>query len=218
MKCEVFPAESGLAVHASLRCCVFHNLELGLGIFYREHKVQKCFCHPTCFHLLSCVLFSRCWCFVDPNAISNRGLLWDLHSRTFLLRKSSVFLLLCRLAGFFALGFSIEQAPQKFDSICWGGYVLVLLCFVSQQFVRSRVFIRGFSIEVGLRCSGALFFNIWRSSVFKFLVVFGVVFGCLWVWSGRPGPGTVFAVLGDRCLGAQDGHMDFAQTHKNNTA
>ena len=45
------------------------------------------------------------------------------------------------------------------------------------------------------------------------LVAFGVVLDCLWVWSGRPGPGTVFAVFLDCRFGAQNGHMDSAQLH-----
>ena len=93
-----------------------------------------------------------------------------------------------------------------------GGFSL--RCFVFQHLGKTNVFIRGFRFEFGLRYSGGLFFYIWRSSFVSLLVAVGVVLDCLWVWSGRPGPGTVFVVFLDCRLGAQNGHMDSTQLYK----
>ena len=84
--------------------------------------------------------------------------------------------------------------PREISIFIWGPF-LVRWCFVFQHLGKTSVFTRGFPFEFGLRCSGALFFSIWRSSVFDFFGSFDVVLDGLWaprLWSGRSGPGTVF--------------------------
>jgi len=79
----------------------------------------------------------------------------------------------------------------------WGRF-WVLWCFVFQRFAKPIVFIKHVSLKIMLLCSGALFFTTWRIFFFGLLVAFAVALGCLWacwVWAGRPGPGTVFAVF-----------------------
>ena len=72
--------------------------------------------------------------------------------------------------------------------------------------------------SIWLRCSGALFFSIWRPSVFDFFGSFDVVLDGLWaprLWSGRFGPGSVFSNFLGRHFWSQNGHLDATQTHKN---
>ena len=145
--------------------------------------------------------------------IFNRGLLWVAYSAASFLGKYGIFFPMLDPSLFGALFFDIFWASENLTTYFL--HFLVLWCFIFQHLGKTCVFTRGFPFEFGLRCPGALFFSIWRSSFLNLLVAFGVVLGCLWVWSGRPGPGTVWVVFLDRRFAAQNGHMDSAQTHQN---
>ena len=94
----------------------------------------------------------------------------------------------------------------------------MLWCFVFQHLAKPSVFVRVFSFEILLLCSGALFSTIWRFSFFGLLVAFAVALSCLWarrVRSGRLGPRIILIVFWGRPFGARNGHMDSAEMHKN---
>ena len=65
MKSEAFPGESGLAVGASLRCFVFHYLELGWGSFIGKIRLKIVFAPSLFLPGLRCFVFQHLGLFLQ---------------------------------------------------------------------------------------------------------------------------------------------------------
>ena len=129
VKSEAFPGESGLAVGASLRCFVFHYLELGWGTFLGKMRLKSVSAPLLVFTCSPVLCFSAFGHFFRKHAIFTRGLLWDSYSAVFFLGKYALFFCYVDLFAFWRFVSRYFRASENFNDFLGGIFGALLFCF-----------------------------------------------------------------------------------------